>query len=111
MRIDGDRLLKQSQSFDHPLFRYRIEGRKRAQVEIIRAEVGRRPQGGASHLCRLQCRLDNAGDAYRYLVLQFENVFETEPRQRAVRSGDREPDSLSLRMATPPRCTSQIPTE
>ena len=30
MPIDPDRLLKQSQSFDNPLFCYRIEGRKRA---------------------------------------------------------------------------------
>ena len=76
MPIDRDRLFEQSQSLDRPLFRYRIEGRERAQVEIVGAEVGRRPRGGAAHLGGLQCRLDDAGDADRDLVLKLEHVFE-----------------------------------
>ena len=79
MRIDRDRLLEQSQSLENPLFRYRKEGRKRAQVEIVGGEVGRRPRGGAAHLGSLQCRLDHPGDADRDLVLKLEHVF-----QRAV---------------------------
>ena len=76
MPIDRDRLLEQSQSLENPLFRYWKEGRKRAQVEIVGGEVGRRPRGGAAHLGRLQCRLDDAGDADRDLVLKLEDVFE-----------------------------------
>ena len=76
MPIDRDRLLEQSQSFENPLFRYRKERRKRAQVEIVGGEVGRRPRGGAAHLGRLQCRLDDAGDADRDPVLQLEHVFQ-----------------------------------
>ena len=60
MRIDRDRLLKQSQSLENPLFRYRKEDRKRAQIEIVGGEIGRRPRGGAAHLGGLQCRLDDA---------------------------------------------------
>ena len=76
MPIDRDRLLEQSQSLENPLFRYWKEDRKRAQVEIVGGEVGRRPRGGAAHLGGLQCRLDDAGDADRDLVLKLEDVFE-----------------------------------
>src|SRR5205823_2295015 len=75
MPIDRDCLLEQSQSLDHPLFRYWKEDRKRTQVEIVGAEVGRRPRGGAAHLGGLQGRLDHAGDAERYLVLKLEYIF------------------------------------
>src|SRR6202023_3428824 len=40
--IDRDRLIEQSQSLENPLFRYRKEDRKRAQVEIVGAQVGGR---------------------------------------------------------------------
>src|SRR5690242_20387557 len=53
MPIDRNRPLEQSQSLENPLLHYGIEGRKRAQVEIVGAEVGRRPRGGAAHLGRL----------------------------------------------------------
>ena len=74
MPIDRDRLLEQSQGFENLLSRYWIERRKRAQVEIIGAEVGRWPRGGAAHLGRLQGRLHHTGDAYRHLVLKLEYV-------------------------------------
>ena len=79
MPIDRDRLFEQSQSFENPLSRELMESRKRAQVEIVGAEVGRRPRGGAAYLGRLQCRLDDSGDPERHLVLKLENVL-----QRAV---------------------------
>jgi len=59
----GLKYQKQSQSRDKPLFRYRKEDSKRAQIESVGGEVGRRPRGGAAHLGRLQGRLDHAGDA------------------------------------------------
>ena len=91
MPIDRDRLLEQSESLENPLFCYRKEGRKRAQVEIVGAEVGRRPRGGAAHLRRLQCRLDHPGDADRDLVLKFEDIFQraveaVSPEMRAGRA-------------------------
>ena len=46
MRIDRDRLFEQSRASSNPLFRYRKEGRKRAQVEIVGVEVVGRPRGG-----------------------------------------------------------------
>jgi hypothetical protein len=76
MPIDRDRLLEQSQSLANPVFRVWKEDRKRAQVEVVGAEVGGQPRGGAAHLGRLQCRLDDPGDADRDPVLQFEHVFE-----------------------------------
>ncbi len=76
MPIDRDRLFEQSQSLENPLFRYRIEGRKRAQIEIVGGEVGRRPRGGAAHLGGLQGRLDHPGNADSDLVLELEHVFE-----------------------------------
>src|SRR5690242_20712198 len=76
MRIDRDRLLEQSQSLESPLFRYWIEGRKRAQVKIVGAEVGSPPRGGAAHLGGLQCRLDDPGDADRDTVLELEYVLQ-----------------------------------
>jgi len=74
--IDRDRLLKQSQRLKDSLFRYWKETRKRAQIEIIGAEVGRRPRGGSVNFGRLQCRLDDAGDTDGDFVLKFEHVFE-----------------------------------
>jgi hypothetical protein len=74
MPVDRDRLFEQSQSFENPLSRELMESRKRAQVEIVGAEVGRRPRGGAAYLGRLQCRLDHPGDADRDPVLQLEYV-------------------------------------
>jgi hypothetical protein len=58
MRIDRDCLLDQIQSRNKPLSRYRIERRKRTQVEIVGGEVGRRSRGGSTHLGGLQCWLD-----------------------------------------------------
>src|SRR6516164_3530327 len=77
--INRDRLLEQSQGRGNPLFRNRIKGRKRAQVEIVGAEVSRWPRGGSAHLGGLQSWLDDPGDADRYLVLKLEDVL-----QRAV---------------------------
>ena len=74
--IDRDRQLKQSRRLKDSLFRYWKEGRKRAQIEIIGAEVGRRPRGGSVNFGRLQCRLDDAGDTDGDFVLKFEHVFE-----------------------------------
>src|SRR6266851_2005219 len=45
MPIDRDRLLEQPQSLNNPLFRYRKEDCKPAQVEIVGGEVRRRPRG------------------------------------------------------------------
>src|SRR5215467_14041123 len=91
MPIDRDRLLEQSQSLDNPLFCYRKESRKGAKIEIVGAEVGRRPRGGTAHLGRLQCRLDVSGDAYRNLVLQVEYIFQgaVEPVGPQMRAGRR----------------------
>ena len=76
MRIDRDRLIEQSQSLENPLFRNWKEGRKRAQIEIVGGEIGRRPRGGAAHLGCLQGRLDDPGDAESDFVLKLENVFD-----------------------------------
>src|SRR6476469_5775685 len=76
MRIDRDRLLKQSEGIKNPLFRYRREGRKRTKVKIVGGEIVGRPSGRATHLGGLQGRLDDPGDASRHLVLQVENVSE-----------------------------------
>src|SRR6266705_112257 len=61
MPIDLDRLLKQSQSLKNSIFRYRKNGRERAQVEVVGGEVIRWPRGGSAHLGGLQCRLDDPG--------------------------------------------------
>ena len=95
MRIDRDRLLEQSQSLENPLFRYWIEDRKRAQVEIVGAEVGRRPRGGAAHLGGLQCRLDDAGDADRDLVLQARRRLRASRRSGRPRDACRSAASIS----------------
>jgi hypothetical protein len=47
----------------------RIRVLKEILVEVVGAEVGRRPRGGAAHLGRQQRWLDDTGDADRYLVL------------------------------------------
>jgi hypothetical protein len=78
-RIDRDRLLEQSQGLGDPLFRYWVEGRKRAQVEIVGGEIPRWPRDGAAHLRSLQRRLDHTRDADRNLVLEVEYIL-----QRAV---------------------------
>src|SRR6266851_5024050 len=51
MPIDRDRLLEQPESRENPLFRYRIESRKRTQIEIVGGEVGRWPRGRISAAC------------------------------------------------------------
>ena len=79
MPIDRDRLLEQPQSLENSIFRYRKDGRERAQVEVVGSEVIRWPRGGSAHLGRLQCRLNHAGDADRDPVLELEDVL-----QRAV---------------------------
>src|SRR5215813_6096271 len=76
MSIDRHRVFKQSQSLESPIFCYWIEGRKRAQIEIIGAEFGRVPRGGSAHLGCQQCRFDDSGDAHRHLILEVENFFE-----------------------------------
>src|SRR5271166_4817015 len=50
MPIDRDRLVQQAQSLKNLLFSYSIERRERTQIEVVGAEVGRRPRGGATHL-------------------------------------------------------------
>src|SRR5215831_9047310 len=75
-RVDHDRLFEQSQSFEHPLFSYRVVQGERAQVEIVRAKVSGRPRGRSAHLSGLQGRLDDPGDADCYLVLKVENVLK-----------------------------------
>src|SRR5712691_10694571 len=72
MPIDCDRLVKQPQSLDNPFFRYWKEDRPRPQEEIVGGEVDRWPRGGAAHLGGFQCRLNNASDADRNLVLEVE---------------------------------------
>jgi hypothetical protein len=67
--INRDRLLEQSQGRENPLLRDRIKGRKRAQVEIVGAEISRWSRGGSAHLGRLQRRLNDTGDADRNPVL------------------------------------------
>src|SRR5262252_8566079 len=76
MSIDRDRLFEQSQSLESPIFCYWIEGRKRAQIEIIGAEFGRLARGGSAHLGGLQSRLDDPGDAQCHTVLKVEDIFE-----------------------------------
>src|SRR5271169_2224357 len=91
MPIDRYRLFQQSQSLESPLFCYWKEGCERAQIEIVGAEVGRRPRRGAAHLGRLQCRLDDPGDADGDFVLKFEHVFEraVEPVGPEMRASER----------------------
>jgi tetratricopeptide (TPR) repeat protein len=98
MPIDRDRLLEQSQSLENALFCYWKEGRKRAQIEVVSGEVGRRPCGGAAHLGSLQCRLDHAGDADRDLVLQLEDVFELQDTVAVSVAGVIEPTLQAAEM-------------
>src|SRR5262249_15026640 len=74
--IYRDRLLKQSQSLENPLFRAWKENRKRAKIEIIGGEVDRGPCSGATHLGRLQGWLDHPREPERHPVLQLENIFK-----------------------------------
>jgi hypothetical protein len=74
--IDRDCTFEQSHSLVNALFRCRKADRKRAQIEVVGAEVGGRPRGGSAHLGGLQCWLDDAGDADRDLVLKVEDIFE-----------------------------------
>ena len=76
MRIDRDRLSNPAKSLNKPLFRYRIEGCKRAQIEVVGGEIIGWAIGRTATLGSLQSRLDNAGNAGRYLVLEGENIFE-----------------------------------
>src|SRR5207248_10073379 len=76
MPIDRDRLFEQSEGLENPLSCYWIEGRERAQVEIVRGEVGRRPRGGSAHLGGLQCRFDDSGNADGDFVLKLEHDFD-----------------------------------
>jgi len=76
MTIDRNRLFEQAKSPANPLFRYRKNDCERTKVEIVGAEVSRWPRGGAAHLGRLQCRLDDTGCAVCHLVLQVQHVFQ-----------------------------------
>jgi hypothetical protein len=53
-----------------------IEVTQCPQIEVERGEIAGRPLGRARGLCCLQFRLDNAGDAGGYFVLEVEHVFE-----------------------------------
>src|SRR5215469_2899358 len=75
MPIDRDCPVEQSQSLEHTLFRDWVESSKRAQVEIISAEIGRGPHGGTADLGLFQCRLDDAGNADSNPVLKLEDFF------------------------------------
>jgi hypothetical protein len=77
--VNGDRLLEQPESDNKPLFRYWKESRKCTQVEVVSAKVGSRPRGGTAHLCGLQRRLNDSGNAESNFVLKLEDIF-----QRAV---------------------------
>jgi hypothetical protein len=48
--IDRDRLFEQAERLENPLSRYWIEGRERAQVEIVGGQILRRTFGRAAHL-------------------------------------------------------------
>src|SRR6516162_10208309 len=102
VRIDRDRLVEQSQSLDNPLLRHWKEDRKRAQVEIVGAEIGRRPRGGAAYFSCLQCRLDNTGSAESDFVLKLENIFQRAvetvgPQMRPAEGIDQLPGDPHLR--------------
>jgi hypothetical protein len=53
-----------------------VQVRECAQIEVEGGEVVCRPLGRAAGLGRFQGRLDDAGDADRYLVLKLEHVFK-----------------------------------
>src|SRR5262249_36055490 len=83
--IDRDRLLKQCQRLGNPRHCYWKILRKSSQVEIIGAEVGGRPPGGAADFGGLRWGLDNTRDARRYFVLKVKDVFERTSNRSAHR--------------------------
>ncbi len=76
MAIDRNRLLKQSQSFENPLFRSWIERRKRAQVEVVGGQIPGRSVSRTDYLRSLQCWFDHARNARSHFILKLEDVFE-----------------------------------
>src|SRR6516162_10604546 len=75
-RIASNRSPEQFECFDClALFPGLVEWQG-TQVEIVCGQIARRPLGRTADFGRLQCRLDDAGDGRRHLVLKLEDVFE-----------------------------------
>src|SRR6516162_11375603 len=75
MRIACDCLLHQTERLGD-LLRRRQQHRIGAQIEVVGGQIVCRATGRTRGLGCLQCRLDDAGDADRYLVLKLEDIFE-----------------------------------
>ena len=75
MRVAGDSLLEQRQRLPHLPLGGKVH-RIGPQIGIIGAEIACRPASRARGFGRLQRRLDDASNADRDLLLQFEYVFE-----------------------------------
>ena len=58
-----------------PFFPSAVMG-KGTQVQIVGAQVTRRPFSGSADLSNQQRRLDHTGDTNRYFVLKLEHVFQ-----------------------------------
>ena len=74
-RIASDRLLHQTQRLRGLPCR-RPDHCIGTQIEVIGCKIVGRTVGRTGSLSRLQCRLDDAGDADCDLVLELENVHE-----------------------------------
>ena len=91
-RIARDRLLHKTERLrDLPCRRQ--DHRIGAQIEVVGGQIVGRAAGRTGGLGGLQCRLDDAGDARRHLVLKLEDIFERAveavgPEMRAGRRVD-----------------------
>src|SRR6516165_5744408 len=76
LRVAGNRRLEQYQNLpDLPLMRAK-KHRVGAQIEVVGGQIAGWAAGRPRGLGRLQCRLDDTGNADRDLLLQFEDLFE-----------------------------------
>src|SRR5215469_8900072 len=73
--ITRDRLLEEAERSHHALPLKGIPLLSGLQIQVIGSHIAGRPVCGEAGLGRLQCRLDNADDAQRNIVLQIEYVF------------------------------------
>src|SRR5215813_9260447 len=75
-RIASNRSSEQFERFDRLVLFPGVIAWQGTQVEIVCGQIERRPLCRAADFGRLQCRLDDAGDGRRHLVLKLEDVFE-----------------------------------
>src|SRR6266481_1925351 len=75
-RIASNRLPEQFERFDRLVLFPGLIKWQGTQVEIVGGQIASRPLGRTADFGRLQCWLDDAGNARRHLVLKLEDVFE-----------------------------------